>query len=65
MSKSLITCILIFAECGYRSEDVRYTDKVILTGSIRKASVDDLTDKIVQTTSGRAKIEIIDEKFDF
>lgn len=55
----------IFAECGYRSEDVRYTDKVILTGSIRKASVDDLTDKIVQTTSGRAKIEIIDEKFDF
>ena len=55
----------IFAEAGYRSEDVRYTDKVILTGSVRKANVDGLIDKIVQTTSGRAKIEIIDEKFDF
>ena len=55
----------IFAEAGYRSEDVRYTDKVILTGSVRKINLDGLTDKIVQTTSGRAKIEIIDEKFDF
>ena len=55
----------IFAEAGYRSEDVRYTDKVILTGSVRKVNLDGLTDKIVQTTSGRAKIEIIDEKFDF
>ena len=55
----------IFAEAGYRSEDVRYTDKVILTGSVCKANVDGLIDKIVQTTSGRAKIEIIDEKFDF
>lgn len=55
----------IFAETGYRSEDVRYTDKVILTGSVSKANLDGLMDKLVQTTSGRAKIEIIDEKFDF
>ena len=55
----------IFAEAGYRSEDVRYTDKVILTGSVRKVNLNGLTDKIVQTTSGRAKIEILDEKFDF
>ena len=55
----------IFAESGYRSEDIRYTDKVILVGSVRKVNLDSLTDKIVQTTSGRAKIEIIDEKFDF
>ena len=55
----------IFAEAGYRSEDIRYTDKVILTGSVRKVNLDSLVDKIVQTTSGRAKIEIIDEKFDF
>ena len=55
----------IFAEAGYRSEDIRYTDKVILTGSVRKVNLESLTDKIVQTTSGRAKIEIIDEKFDF
>ena len=55
----------IFADFGYRSEDVRYTDKVILTGNVRKSNLDALIDKLVQTTSGRAKIEIIDEKFDF
>ena len=55
----------IFSEVGYRSEDIRYTDKVILTGSVRKVNLESLKDKIVQTTSGRAKIEIIDEKFDF
>lgn len=55
----------IFSELGYRSEDVRYTDKVVLNGSIRKACVEDLTDKLVQITSGRVKVEIVDEKFDF
>ena len=55
----------IFSEVGYRSADIRYTDKVILTGSVRKVNLESLKDKIVQTTSGRAKIEIIDEKFDF
>ena len=55
----------IFVDYQYRSENVRYTDKVILTGSVRKANVEKLTEKITQATSGRAKIEIIDEKFDF
>ena len=55
----------IFTKAGYRSEDVRYTDKVILTGSVRKMNVEELIDSLVQSTSGRAKIEIIDEKFDF
>ena len=55
----------IFQETGYRSENVRYTDKVIITGSVRKVNVDELTDKLVQATSGRANIEILDEKFDF
>ena len=55
----------IFADAEYRSENVRYTDKVILTGSVRKINLDTLVDKLVQATSGRAKIEIIDEKFDF
>ena len=55
----------IFAETGFRSNDVRYTDKIILNGSIRKANLEVLFDKLVQTTSGRVKTEIIDEKFDF
>lgn len=55
----------VFSEMGFRSGDVRYTDKVILNGSIRKANVDSLIDKLIQTTSGRVKVQIIDEKFDF
>ena len=55
----------IFNELGYRSADVRYTDKVILNGSIRKTVANDLIDKLVQITSGRVKAQIIDEKFDF
>ena len=55
----------IFAEIGYRSESIRYTDKVILIGSIRKTHADCLINKLVQVTSGRVKAEIIDEKFDF
>ena len=55
----------VFQEMGYRSTDVRYTDKVLLTGSIRKSAADQFVDKLVQITSGRIKIEILDEKFDF
>ena len=55
----------IFAELGFRNEGVRYTDKVIISGSVRKVNRDILVDKLVQATSGRANIEIIDEKFDF
>lgn len=55
----------IFAECNYRSEDVRYTDKVVLTGSVSKENCEDLQKKLIQNTAGRVKIEIIDEKFDF
>lgn len=55
----------VFQEMGYRSTDVRYTDKVLLTGSIRKSAADQFVDKLVQITSGRVKVEILDEKFDF
>ena len=55
----------VFSEMGYRSNDIRYTDKVILTGSVRKSAANELIDKLIQITSGRAKIQIIDEKFDF
>ena len=55
----------VFSETGFRSSDVRYTDKVILNGSVRKSNVYVLIDKLVQITSGRVKVQIIDEKFDF
>ncbi len=55
----------IFDEYAYRNIDVRYTDKVVLTGSVSKVNFDSMQDKLIQSTSGRVKIEIIDEKFDF
>ena len=55
----------VFQEMGFRSEDTRYTDKVIVSGSIRKSCSDSLIDKLVQITSARVKVQIIDEKFDF
>ena len=55
----------IFTELGFRVEDIRYTDKVIINGSVAKKNTDALIDMLVQATSGRVKIEIIDEKFDF
>ena len=55
----------IFAELEFRTEDIRYTDKVLISGTIRKNNLDDLVDKVVQSSAGRAKIDIIDEKFDF
>ena len=55
----------IFTDTGFRNEGVRYTDKVIVTGSIRKNNCNILIDKLVQVTSGRVKTNIIDEKFDF
>ena len=55
----------IFADLEFRTEDIRYTDKVLISGSIRKNNVDELKDKLVQSSAGRVKIDIIDEKFDF
>ena len=55
----------IFADLEFRTEDMRYTDKVLISGSIRKNNVNELKDKLVQSSAGRVKIDIIDEKFDF
>ena len=55
----------IFSDLCFRTDGVRYTDKVIISGTIRKTNSKDLIDKIIQSTSGRAKIEILGEKFDF
>lgn len=55
----------IFSDTEFRSADVRYTDKVLISGTVRKTNVDMLIDKLIQSSAGRAKIEIIDEKFDF
>ena len=55
----------ILSECEFRCEDTRYTDKVLLSGRVRKNNLDLLCDKVIQASSGRATVEIIGEKFDF
>lgn len=55
----------IFSDMSFRLADTRFTDKVVLTGSISKMQCEAFKDKLIQSTSGRAVIEIIGEKFDF
>lgn len=55
----------VFAELEFRVSDIRYTDKVFVSGTVRKANAEPLISKITEITSGRAKTEIIGEKFDF
>lgn len=55
----------IFSDYGFRIGNTRFTEKVELSGTVKKTSSEVFIDKLVQTTSGRVKIEIIGEKFDF
>ena len=55
----------ILAKRGYRTEDSRFAVTVELYGTVKKSEVDALIDELVQTTGGRAKTNIIAEKFDF
>ena len=55
----------IFDELDFFVTDTRYTDAVTLTGKIRSASLELLSDKLTQISSGRIKCEILGEKYDF
>ena len=55
----------LFAECGFRLESSRFTDKVELCGTVTKAEGENFVDKLAQLTSGRINIEFVSEKFDF
>lgn len=55
----------VLDECGFRLADTEYSAEVVLLGKLPKADYPRLKDKLVELTSGRVKIDIIDEKFDF
>ncbi len=55
----------IFSELGFRCMDTRFTDDVKILGSIKNSNSDAIIDKLVQTTGGKAKINILSEKFDY
>lgn len=55
----------ILAEFDFRQEDIVYADNIKIIGRVRKALEEKFVDKLIQSTSGRAKIERKEEKFDF
>lgn len=55
----------IFDECHFRSSNIRYTDKVLIHGTVCQKKFDELNDKLIQSTAGRVNIKIIGEKYDF
>lgn len=55
----------VFLEFSFREEKTMYSDKVIIRGRVKKTGADAFSDKLVQVTSGRIKVEKISEKFDF
>ena len=52
-------------ECGFRLTDTDYSAEVVLLGKLPKVDYPKLRDMLVELTSGRVKIDIVDEKFDF
>jgi putative IMPACT (imprinted ancient) family translation regulator len=55
----------IFDEFGFRISDTAFTDSVEISGTVSLSFADLLEKKIVESTSGRAKIDRIGEKFDY
>ena len=53
------------AELGFRCDDTKYEDSVILHGKIIKNNLDTFVERLTETTSGRLAVEILGEKFDF
>lgn len=53
------------AECGFRTDDTLYTDGVCVVGKLLKDSYKKLEAEVTEITSGRAKFNILSEKFDF
>jgi uncharacterized YigZ family protein len=52
-------------ELGFRIEDTLYADSVTVVGKLIKDKLEKLSAEVTEITSGRAKINILSEKFDF
>lgn len=49
----------------FRTSDVLYLDNVVINGKIVSSLLDTFKNSLTEMTSGRAKVEILGEKFDF
>ena len=53
------------SERGFRVEDTDFSEKVTVLGTLPKTELEALVASLTEITSGRAGIEILEEKFDF
>lgn len=50
---------------GFRTDDTIFGADVKIVGRIEKSKLEDLRDNLTEVTSGRCKIDVLGEKFDF
>lgn len=55
----------VLSELEFRTDETLYTESVIIKGRISKNALDQLIKSITEVTSGRAKIDVKEEIFDF
>ena len=55
----------ILSDFEFRTEDTSFGADVEILGRVLSAKVDSFVEKLIETTSGRAKTEVLDEKFDY
>lgn len=53
------------SECSFRTDNIEYAENVKIRGTILRDNAEAFELAITENTSGRAKFEIIQEKFDF
>lgn len=56
---------MLFSELEFRVEDTSFLADVEIVGRVVKTKLEDFEKKLTETTSGRSKLEILGEKFDF
>ena len=55
----------LLSDIEFRTEDTNFGAEVEILGRVLSAKVTSFVEKLIEITSGRAKSEILDEKFDY
>lgn len=55
----------IISQYNFRVEDTKYSDDVILCGKVASATCPGFIKALTESTGGRVKCEVLEEKFDF
>ncbi len=55
----------ILNEVGFRCEDTKYSDSVIVSGKIKSSLEENFSQKLTEATAGRCDMKFLGKKFDF